>query len=62
VSWCSILLKPYSVEKDIDMSQKVGIILKKCKICFRIQMLFKKVWTYDVIFKNTCLNINRLLF
>jgi len=44
------------------MSQKVGIILKKCKICFRIQMLFKKVWTYDVIFKNTCLNINRLLF
>jgi len=57
------MLHPYSVKKVIiDMSQKIGqIILKKCKIVFRVQMLFKKVWTYDVISKNTCPNINRPL-
>jgi len=41
---------------------KIGqIILKKYKIVFRVQMLFKKIWTYDVISKNTCPNINRPL-
>lgn len=64
VSWCSILLKPHLVEQVIiDISQKkVGqIILKKCKIVFRVQMLFKKVWIYDVIPKNTCPKVNRPL-
>jgi len=45
------------------MSQKVGqIILKECKIVYRVQMLFKKVWIYDVNSKNTYPNINRSLF
>jgi len=64
VSWCSILLKPHLVEQVIiDIFQKVWqIILKKCKIVFRVQMLLKKVWTYVyVISKNTYPNINRPL-
>jgi len=62
VNWCFILLKLHLIEQVIiDMFQKVGqIILKKCKIVFRVQMLLKKIWIYDVISKNTCSNINRL--
>jgi len=61
VSWCSILLKPLRLRKSLLISKSWANHSEEMQNSFSLSMLFKKVWTYDVIFKNICPNINRPL-